>query len=525
MPIRVERITVRANATGAAPLLDGISCTIQERSLTLLIGPAGSGKSTLLRVLAGLQRADEGRVAYDGVPLWENGQLNRNLLKQHAMAFQFPERQLFASTLHKEFHYSLRPYRIEGAEREKRIHDALEEMALPRSCLPSSPFILSGGMKRRAALATLLPARTPWLFLDEPSAGIDAQAAAALRERLAEWKQARGIVMATHDWEWFLPVADRIIILAGGKLEAVMTPQELAEHPEAAVRAGLGMPRAMQLARALRRNGMELPDRLWTPEQLAERIAAACRQQTAEAAVEKGAAADVPPVSPRRQRVQASPSSEARGRIYRLQAGTKWLMFVLLSVLILLLPRNWPGALAGLLLGAGSLGLLAPRHVQRAVRLSRMPALFLLITAAIAGIRLGAADGLAVGFSIHAAASALCNMLPFLSVTVASFTFTLSTSLTEMKRALEKALSVLERAGLPAGMLALTASLTLRFIPMILTETERFAEIAAARGKNVTRKGTVRLRDVPAFVIPLLVSLFQMVEDLITAMEIKGRRR
>lgn len=564
MPIFAERVTVFAGRSESRPLIKDLNYSFADRSLTLVIGRTGAGKSTLLRVLAGLRRCDEGTVTVDGMPLWIGGRLNRPALLRLSIAFQFPETQLFAATLEREFHYTLRPYRIAGSDRERRIGKALEDMRLPRETLQISPLTLSGGEKRRAALATLTAAETPWLLLDEPSAGMDAKAAAQLKELLAEWKKTRGIVMATHDWEMFMPVADSVAVISEGEMIAAMKAEEFSEHPETAELAGLGAPQSVKLVRGLKRAGFDAAERLWTPERLAELIAARCGVQ-GEAGVradfcngpafsgeteapdspscggrpEKGDAriATVPAARQYQQhaaggvRTRTAPGENVRQQlpggtrpIYRMEARFKWLLFFLLSILVLLTGGSWTGALAGLAMAAGALALLTREHAARALRFSVPPLLFLLFAASVSGVRI-APGASGTEFSFAAAAESMRGMLPFLSVTMMSFAFTLSTSLSAMKRALERALSALNKFGLPTAMPALAATLTLRFIPMIMAEAARFSEIAAARGKRKARTGLVRPSELRVFVIPLLMSLFQKVEDVITALEIKEKMR
>ncbi len=511
MPIIVENVTIE-------PILNSINCTIQDHSLTLIIGQSGAGKSTLLLALAGLMKLQAGSVSYDQVPLWNKGKVNRELLLRIAIAFQSPEHQFFAQTVQREFDYSLRPYRLDSTERTLRTNDALQQMKLQQSILLKSPFEFSGGQKRSIAIATLLAAHSDWLLLDEPSAGLDATAAVRLRKQLIEWKANRSIVMATHDWEFFLPVADRILVISDGTLLADVTPAELSAAPGLLLQAGIGVPDALKVSYELQKVGIPTQMLILTPEQMAmqliDRLEGRQLQAPSTLPVEQMASMAI-------KKTVAAENDLQKRWVYRVEARLKWLMYMVLSIIILLQYR-WLGMTPAIIISLSTLLLLRREHALQAIKLCKPLLFFIMVAAVFAGIQVSIEDGFMLGFSVNALWSTLHRMLPFLEVTLISFVFTLSTSTTEMKQGLEKALSIFERFRVPTKMLALSASLVLRFIPMILIETERFSLIAAARGKRIARKGQIRFRDIHVFTIPLLLSLFQMVEDLIMAMEIRG---
>lgn len=475
----------------------------------------------MLRALAGLVKIESGSVSYDQIPLWNKGKVNREVLLQNAIAFQSPEHQLFAQTVQGEFDYSLRPYRISLTERTRRTKDALQEMQLSQSILEQSPFELSGGQKRSVALATLLATDSAWLLLDEPSAGLDAMVVARLREQIIGWKRTRSIVMATHDWEFFLPVADRVLLIAEGRLLADVTAEELISTPSLLLQAGVGAPDAIKVSSELQKLGISMPMQLLSPEQMAAEIIDRWEGRNPPAPTVSKSVKEKACTSHRQTVDLAREKGSLKRWVYRVEARLKWLMYMALSILILL-QHQWPGMATAIIITLATLLLLRKEHAFQAIKLCKPLLFFVVVAALFAGIRVSLEDGFMLGFDVNALLITIRRMLPLLAVTLVGFVFTLSTSTTEMKQGLEKALSIFERFRIPTTMLALAASLVLRFIPMILEETERFSLIAAARGKRVVRKGQIRLRDIHVFTIPLLISLFQMVEDLIMAMEIKG---
>jgi energy-coupling factor transporter ATP-binding protein EcfA2/energy-coupling factor transporter transmembrane protein EcfT len=490
-----------------------------DQSITLIIGRSGSGKSTFIQAIAGLINISSGSVTYGDTSLWNKKKVNKGVLLQHAIAFQSPEQQLFAETIQEEFDYSLRPYRLSAVEVARRTSVALQELKLSQSLLQHSPFELSGGQKRSVAVATLIATDSPWMLMDEPSAGLDAHAAARLREQLKVWKQSKGILMATHDWEYFLPIADRVLLIAEGRLLTDITPAELMANPDLLYQAGIGMPNSLKVSSELQKVGVPTPNQLLSPEQMAGEIIAQW-EGTKGSDHQEHPMEDIGPFKPMASKAVEEPVTP-KPRLYRIDARRKWLMYMIVSVLILL-QHQWLGLTMATLVAFSSLFLLKNTHAFQAIRLCRPLLYFTIIAALFAGIGISFRDGFELYFDTSDCIFTIQRMLPFLMVTLISFVFTLSTSTLEMQIGLEKSLSIFERFRIPTAMLALTASLVLRFIPMIVWEAERFSLIAAARGKRTVRKGQIRIRDLRVFAIPLLISLFQMVEDLIVAIEIKG---
>lgn len=559
MPLIVEQLRVHLEDAGK-PILQDVSFRMEDHSLVLLIGSTGSGKTTLLRAMSGLVPLASGRILYNGDSLWkQQGKINRDVLLRHAIAFQFPEHQLFASTIQGEFAYSLKPYRLQKQERTSRIIEAMQDMKLSAMPFDAFPLALSGGQKRRVALATALSAPSPWLLLDEPSAGLDGSSLQQLKERLLLWKQTRSIVMATHDWETFLPLADRVLVMAEGRLIANLNPDTLLEQPEYLQQAGVGRPASLVASDALKQAGILDTSKACTPEELADLLieagsryrsarpesAASCERavrhselsgldhsQRSTPSMANRISGFVPSGVPLQQHtvIQAETESTAIHQankftrmpwIYRQRAGAKWLLYTVVSIAILL-QQSWLGTGIALLLAFGTLWLLNRKDARQGLRLSRPLFYFILITGAISGLQFTADEWTSM-LDVEDALLTIRRMARFFAITLIGFVFTLSTSTAEMKSSLERALTW-GRRFLPVDKISLAASLILRFIPLIIDEAQRFSVITAARGKKLVKPGKIRIWDIHVFVIPLLLSLFQMVEDLITAMEIKGRK-
>lgn len=222
-------------------------------SVTLLLGTVGSGKTTLLHTVAGFLPPERGTVAYNGLPLWaaDGKRWNPQQTVRVGLLPDEPDNQFFASTVREELLYSLQGTRRNSAEATALIADALAAVGLAHTeeALTGSPFALSGGQKRRLALAAVLLRKPAWLLLDEPSIGLDGEGIRQLVHILAEQKRRAegGILIATHDAASFWELADRILILAEGRIVYDGTPMELALSPDKLQEVGLAVPPSLEL--------------------------------------------------------------------------------------------------------------------------------------------------------------------------------------------------------------------------------------------------------------------------------------
>lgn len=198
------------------PALEGVSLSVAPGDLALVVGPSGSGKTTLLRLAAGIMDPSDGVVAADGARVVSGGLSNGAFLV--GIAFQRPESQFFATSVEEDVSFGPRNHGATKASAAEATTRALTEVGLdPAAFGERSPFTLSGGEARRAALAGVLAMRPRYLLLDEPSAGLDARGRAAVRDAVAGARATAGVVVVTHDPEEFLEQADSVLVLAEGR--------------------------------------------------------------------------------------------------------------------------------------------------------------------------------------------------------------------------------------------------------------------------------------------------------------------
>ncbi len=256
--------TYRRGTPMEALALRGISVDIRPREAMALIGPTGSGKSTLVQLFNGLLRPTEGTVRVAGQDLWGPRADRRRARQQVGLVFQFPEYQLFEETVRRDVAYGPERLSLGEAEVAERVDEALHAVGLdPSRFGDRSPFALSGGEMRRVALAGVLAMRPTVLVLDEPTAGLDPRGKEEILARLELLhRQGLAVVVITHNMDEVARLADRVVVLAEGRVVMTGSPAEIFRRDEDLRRVGLGLPQAARLVRALRARGLPVADAL-----------------------------------------------------------------------------------------------------------------------------------------------------------------------------------------------------------------------------------------------------------------------
>ncbi len=247
-----------------AVALRGVSLEVRAGELVAIIGPTGSGKSTLIQHFNGLLRPTGGTVRVAGQDLWAPWADRLRARQQVGLVFQFPEDQLFEETVRRDVAYGPRNLGLPEATVAGRVDEALRQVGLdPALFGERSPFTLSGGEMRRAALAGVLAMRPQVLVLDEPTAGLDPRGKDELLARIdALHGEGLAIVVVTHNMDEAARLADRIIVLHEGRIVFQGTPREVFARDEDLRRIGLDIPQAARLVRRLRARGLPVADAL-----------------------------------------------------------------------------------------------------------------------------------------------------------------------------------------------------------------------------------------------------------------------
>ncbi|MDE5951342.1 MAG: energy-coupling factor transporter ATPase [Acetatifactor sp.] len=258
----------------ARKALDDISLTIPEGQFIGIIGHTGSGKSTLVQHLNGLIKATEGHIYYNGQDIDAKDYDKKELRSRVGLVFQYPEHQLFEVDVFSDVCFGPKNLGLDKKEVARRAREALERVGVPNELYNQSPFELSGGQKRRVAIAGVLAMQPEILILDEPTAGLDPR---GRREILDQIKQLQAqthmtILLVSHSMEDVAEYVDRIIVMNQGKILYDDTPQEIFRHYRELEEIGLGAPQATYILQALKESGLPVETGATTVREAADEI-------------------------------------------------------------------------------------------------------------------------------------------------------------------------------------------------------------------------------------------------------------
>ena len=252
--------------------LDNINIDIEQGELVGIIGHTGSGKSTLVQHFNGLVKPTSGQIFVDGEDIWANPKEIKQLRFKVGLVFQYPEYQLFDETVRKDIAFGPRNMGLSEDEINQRVADAAKIVGLSDRLLDKSPFDLSGGEKRRAALAGVLAMNPKVLILDEPTAGLDPVGRDGILTRIKEYQKSSGatVLLVSHSMEDVAKVADRILVMDHSHAKMLDTVDNVFSHAEELQKMGLNVPHITQVFMGLRARGLNVPDNVYTVTQAAQ---------------------------------------------------------------------------------------------------------------------------------------------------------------------------------------------------------------------------------------------------------------
>lgn len=240
--------------------LDDVSLTIDKGEFIGLIGHTGSGKSTLTQHLNGLLRATSGNIYYDGQDIYDKDFVMKNLRSKVGLVFQYPEHQLFENDVFTDVCFGPKNLGLSKKEAELRAFEALEMVGFPNELFYNSPFELSGGQKRRAAIAGVLAMKPEVLILDEPTAGLDPKGRDEILDQIKKLHEETGmtVILVSHSMEDVAKYVGRLIVLNHGRIMYDDTPEKVFRHYRELEEMGLAAPQLTYILNDLKKNGFDV---------------------------------------------------------------------------------------------------------------------------------------------------------------------------------------------------------------------------------------------------------------------------
>ena len=253
--------------------LDDISFSVERGEFIGIIGHTGSGKSTLMQQLNGLLKPTSGTVLLDGQDIWSDKKLTRQARFRVGLVFQYPEYQLFEETVYKDIAFGPKNMGLSAEEVDRRVREAAGFVGLTEQQLEVSPFDLSGGQKRRVAIAGVIAMEPEVLILDEPTAGLDPMGRSEILGNIQSYRKAKNatIMMVSHSMEDVARLTDRLLVMNGSKLAMDAPPAQVVTHAEELTQMGLSIPQVTQVFLELKKLGLDVKN-VYTIDQAAAEI-------------------------------------------------------------------------------------------------------------------------------------------------------------------------------------------------------------------------------------------------------------
>ena len=270
--IRVEDLShvYSAGTPFEKAAIEHINITIPQGQLVGLIGHTGSGKSTFIQHLNGLLAPTSGKVYVDGKDINTDKYTRRDVKWQVGLVFQYPEYQLFEETVYKDIAFGPKNMKLSEAEVDERVREAAGFVGVDEELFEKSPLELSGGQKRRIAIAGVIAMRPGVLILDEPTAGLDPAGCRQILDNICAYREKTGstVIIVSHNMDDAARLADRIVVFDHGSIVMDGMPEQVFSKPEELSAIGLSIPHAAAIAVALRKRGVQLEGSIYTHEQL-----------------------------------------------------------------------------------------------------------------------------------------------------------------------------------------------------------------------------------------------------------------
>lgn len=261
-----------------------IDVEIYEGQLVAVIGHTGSGKSTFIQHLNGLLKPSSGSVFCEDVDIFATKEATRDVRFKVGLVFQYPEYQLFEETVYRDIAFGPKNMKLPESEVDERVREAARFVGLSEALFEKSPLELSGGQKRRIAIAGVIAMRPKVLILDEPTAGLDPAGCEGILKNITDYRRETGstVLLVTHSMDDAARIADRLIVFYGGHIAMDGAPEDVFKRARELTEMGLDVPQPAAIADELRKRGAALPESVYTAEQLRRAVLALLGKEAAD---------------------------------------------------------------------------------------------------------------------------------------------------------------------------------------------------------------------------------------------------
>ena len=256
--------------------IEELSFGVERGEFIGIIGHTGSGKSTLIQHLNGLLKPTSGQVLFDGRDIWSDKAFTRSIRFRVGLVFQYPEYQLFEETVYQDIAFGPKNMGLDKDEIDRRVREAARFVGVPDEQLDKSPFELSGGQKRRAAIAGVIAMEPDVLILDEPTAGLDPEGRESILDNIRTYREAKNatIFMVSHAMGDVARMADRLLVLDHGRIALQGRPGEVFQNSRELERIGLSIPAPTAIFQRLQELGVPVDTGIYTVEQAVQQLLA-----------------------------------------------------------------------------------------------------------------------------------------------------------------------------------------------------------------------------------------------------------
>ena len=490
--------------------VDHVDLEIESGSFVGIIGHTGSGKSTLIQHLNGLLKPTEGSILLDGKDIWAEKAQMRQVRFRVGLVFQYPEYQIFEETVAKDIAFGPRNMGLAEEEVQARVKETAAIVGLSDDILEQSPFLLSGGQKRRVAIAGVMAMRPEVLILDEPTAGLDPRGREEILEEIKAYRRQTGatILLVSHSMEDVARHAQQILVMNAGKVFCYGTVENVFRRSQELQAIGLAVPQITRVCNANPADGRYFHGR--AGERTADRMVPE----------ERGTVTMLKDITIGQYFPGSSP-------VHRMDPRFMSIM-TLLFIAMLFMGQHLYSILFGVVfcILALSFSKIPVRLIWKSIK-PLIPVL--MITAVLDLLMVDSGD---VYWKWHflkltegGVRTAILMVTRIIVLLAGSSLLTYTTSPIALTDAIERLLSPLKKLHVPVHTFAMMMTISLRFIPTLLEETDKIMTAQKARGASFSEGNLVqRAKALVPILVPLLVSSFHRAEELATAMECRCYR-